>query len=309
MSENTPIPQPEPEIPQLELPKHTRATLKNLGRITGATLAMGGLSTGFIDLQQTNASPAPIIRGAESLNIPQPEKLYEIAVYAKDQPTALPDQEDPNPSQHPSGKDRNTENGNSYPQGKSGSNPDGDGVDKPIPGKMGEKPQTQGQGDYDGNNGCGNDNDFADDNNGNCGGKEKTPTVIVKPTHTATPTNTPTPTETATKPPTETPTRTSTPTHTPTGTVTVTETPTNTPTEKPPTILPPPVTEFPPTETATPEVTPTTPVEVIPNTGVGPGDSGGGSGSPVEIFAVLAGATGAAGVALRQRNRGSYSKS
>jgi len=297
MSENTPIPQPEPEIPQPELPKHTHTTLKNIGRITGATLAMGGLSTGFIDLQQTNASPAPIIRGAESLNIPQPEKLYEIAVYAKDQPTALPDQQDLTPSQHPSGKDRNTENGNSYPQGKSGSNPDGDGVDKPIPGKMGEKPQTQGNGDYDGNNGCGNDNDFADDNNGNCGGKEKTPTVIA--------TNTPTATEIPTKTPTNTPTAIA----TVTATATETPTPSKTPTEKPPIILPPPATEFPPTKTATPEVTPTTPVEVIPNTGVGPEDRGGGSGSPVEIFAVLAGATGAAGVALRQRNRGFYSKS
>lgn len=93
-------------------------------------------------------------------------------------PTPLPDVIDTDPSQHPSGKDRNNEPGNSYPQGKSGSNPDGGDSDKP------------GKKDGDGNNGCGNDNDFSDDNNGNCGGKGKNPppeTVTPGPTVTVTP--------------------------------------------------------------------------------------------------------------------------
>ncbi len=68
---------------------------------------------------------------------------------------------------HPSGNDRYVENGGSGTQGKAASDPDGMynyGVD-----------QEGGDGglyliDQDGNNGCGNDQDFEDDNNGRCGG-------------------------------------------------------------------------------------------------------------------------------------------
>jgi hypothetical protein len=71
------------------------------------------------------------------------------------------------PSLHPSGNDRTVEPGGSGTQGKAQSDPDGAynyGVD-----------QAGGDGglytgDQDGNNGCGNDQDFEDDNNGNCGG-------------------------------------------------------------------------------------------------------------------------------------------
>lgn len=107
--------------------------------------------------------------------------------------TPLPDVIDTSPSQHPSGKDRNNEPGNSYPQGKSGSNPDGNGVDKPYP-AGGKLPQTQGEADFDGNNGCGNDNNFSDDNNGNCGGKGKPPpeTATPGPTVTVVPDTSPT---------------------------------------------------------------------------------------------------------------------
>lgn len=66
---------------------------------------------------------------------------------------------------HPSGKDRTGTSGGSGTQGKSTSDPDGmsnGGADKPG-----------GDGgfdaDKDGNNGCGNDDDFEDDNNGWCG--------------------------------------------------------------------------------------------------------------------------------------------
>lgn len=76
----------------------------------------------------------------------------------------------PNPSQHPSGKDRYDEPGGSGNQGKSQSDPDGmenGGADKPG-GSGGEDPYDQ-----DGNNGCGNDQDFEDDNNGWCGRNPK----------------------------------------------------------------------------------------------------------------------------------------
>ena len=71
------------------------------------------------------------------------------------------------PSQHPSGNDRTNEPGGSGSQGNAASDPDGDfnyGVDQP--GGAG----GIDTGDQDGNNGCGNDQDFEDDNRGNCGG-------------------------------------------------------------------------------------------------------------------------------------------
>lgn len=81
-------------------------------------------------------------------------------------------------SLHPSGNDRSVEPGGSGNQGKAESDPDGmsnGGVDKPG-GQGGVY-----TGDQDGNNGCGNDNDFEDDNNGNCGGpaheRGRTPTA------------------------------------------------------------------------------------------------------------------------------------
>jgi hypothetical protein len=76
-------------------------------------------------------------------------------------------QQEMGPSLHPSGKDRTVEPGGSGTQGRSPSDPDGDfnyGPDKP-----GERGGIY-TGDQDGNNGCGNDQDFEDDNRGNCGG-------------------------------------------------------------------------------------------------------------------------------------------
>jgi hypothetical protein len=68
---------------------------------------------------------------------------------------------------HPSGKDRSVEHGQSGDQGKSPSDPDREengGPDKP-----GEAGGLDVE-DQDRNNGCGNDDDFEDDNNGNCFG-------------------------------------------------------------------------------------------------------------------------------------------
>lgn len=87
---------------------------------------------------------------------------------------------------HPGRTERQVEHGGSGTQGKSESNPDGEGVDKPYAAD-GQAAETQ-QGDYgpdavnaddfDGNNGCGNDTDFSDDNNGNCGGLKEDDVVV-----------------------------------------------------------------------------------------------------------------------------------
>src|SRR6266576_15783 len=58
--------------------------------------------------------------------------------------------------------------GNGETQGHSMSNPDGGGVDKPYAADA-QPAMSQGTSDFDGNNGCGNDDDRADDNNGWCG--------------------------------------------------------------------------------------------------------------------------------------------
>jgi hypothetical protein len=72
---------------------------------------------------------------------------------------------DQSDNKHPSGKDRQADS--TSPQGRSESDPDGDsngGTDKP--GAV--KPASGDAADRDGNNGCGNDDDFEDDNNGKC---------------------------------------------------------------------------------------------------------------------------------------------
>ena len=98
-------------------------------------------------------------------------------------------------SRHPSGNDRCVENGKSGTQtsgtiqGKSTSDPDqnGKGPERNAVGtRTPDKPGGQGgviRSDQDGNNGCGNDQDFEDDNEGWCGGKPKQ----VQPAPTPTP--------------------------------------------------------------------------------------------------------------------------
>ncbi len=77
-------------------------------------------------------------------------------------------------------------------QGKSGSTPDQDriGADHGIDNNDKVGPGT------DGNNGCGNDPDREDDNNGWCGNKPKPPKPTVTPTATETPEVTPSTTTT-----------------------------------------------------------------------------------------------------------------
>ena len=73
---------------------------------------------------------------------------------------------------HPSGKDRSVEHGGSGNQGKSAADPDDDGRGPDRTNGGGDRPGGPGGrdlADQDGNNGCGNDDDFEDDNEGWCG--------------------------------------------------------------------------------------------------------------------------------------------
>jgi hypothetical protein len=73
---------------------------------------------------------------------------------------------------HPSGRDRSVEHGNSGNQGNAQSDPDDDGRGPDRSNGGADKPNGPGgvdRADQDGNNGCGNDDDFEDDNEGWCG--------------------------------------------------------------------------------------------------------------------------------------------
>jgi hypothetical protein len=80
------------------------------------------------------------------------------------------------PSLHPSGRDRHCEPGGSGTQGKARSEPDADGRG-PDRNDRGTDEPGHGGGlypeDQDGNNGCGNDHDFEDDNEGWCLGPDR----------------------------------------------------------------------------------------------------------------------------------------
>ena len=85
---------------------------------------------------------------------------------------------------HPSGNDRSVEPGGSGNQGNSTSEPDQDGHGPERDNGGLDKPGGPGgadTSDQDGNNGCGNDDDFEDDNEGLCGSKRpvKTPPPVV----------------------------------------------------------------------------------------------------------------------------------
>jgi hypothetical protein len=114
---------------------------------------------------------SPAMAGPEGKENSKPEKVETSSEGAGNGETDA----------HPGRNERQLEKGGSGTQGKSQSNPDGGGVDKPYPADG--QPAGSQQGDYgpdevnaddfDGNNGCGNDTDFSDDNNGNCGGLKK----------------------------------------------------------------------------------------------------------------------------------------
>ena len=79
-------------------------------------------------------------------------------------------------NRHPSGKDKSVEAGGSGNQGNSTSDPDDDGRGPDRSNGGADKPDGPGGvdlADQDGNNGCGNDDDFEDDNEGWCGANPK----------------------------------------------------------------------------------------------------------------------------------------
>jgi hypothetical protein len=80
------------------------------------------------------------------------------------------------PSLHPSGRDKHCEKGRSGTQGRSPSEPDADGRGPDRNDRGTDKPGHDGglyPQDQDGNNGCGNDHDFEDDNEGWCLGPDR----------------------------------------------------------------------------------------------------------------------------------------
>lgn len=86
------------------------------------------------------------------------------------------DKPDSGDNAHPSGKDRSVEKGRSLTQGKAESDPNNNGKGPERNHGKSDKPGSTGgvdKADQDGNNGCGNDDDFEDDNEGWCGHKPK----------------------------------------------------------------------------------------------------------------------------------------
>jgi hypothetical protein len=96
-------------------------------------------------------------------------------------------------NRHPSGKDKHVEAGGSGNQGNAASEPDANGHGPER--DAGGRDQPGGPGgldvlDQDGNNGCGNDDDFEDDNEGLCLGNvhapgqqvEEAPEIVTSPT-------------------------------------------------------------------------------------------------------------------------------
>jgi hypothetical protein len=116
-----------------------------------------------------------------------------VVAYAHNEAQNCPD--DANDNRHPSGKDRSCESGSSEDGSTGGSAQDHEGdSDTSIQGNSDSDPDDDGRGpdrsnggsdkpnggvggldhaDQDSNNGCGNDDDFEDDNEGWCGGKPK----------------------------------------------------------------------------------------------------------------------------------------
>lgn len=85
-------------------------------------------------------------------------------------------------NRHPSGRDKSVESGGSGNQGKTKSDPDDDGrgPDRSNGGRdVPDGPGGADLADQDGNNGCGNDDDFEDDNEGWCGKPKKSEATVV----------------------------------------------------------------------------------------------------------------------------------
>jgi hypothetical protein len=145
--------------------QHSRRSLSLL--LVGAMVAFFS----FAALPGAHAGPND--KGADHANAQATSQQQDQAEH-DDQARPQEKTADTNLNDHPSGKDRTVEAGGSGTQGKSTSDPDlmtNGGADKPgMDGGFDE--------DKDGNNGCGNDDDFEDDNNGWCRGKPRVAAVV-----------------------------------------------------------------------------------------------------------------------------------
>ncbi len=142
-----------------------RRRITRLGGAVGVVLLVGSLSVSVAfakagGLKNAKPDPAPLVTEDDDDN-------------DGGTPNNVVDDGD---NRHPSGKDRSVEHGGSGNQGNSASDPDDDGNGPDRSNGGADKPGGPGGvdlADQDGNNGCGNDDDFEDDNEGNCGGKPR----------------------------------------------------------------------------------------------------------------------------------------
>jgi hypothetical protein len=161
--------------------QHTRPLAKGAALTVGAmALVTGPLASGTWAAEKETDRPDRTERAEQA---ERSERDDETSVVTEDDDTN--DGDTPNnvvdeENDHPSGKDRSVEFGGSGNQGAAAHDPDddGNGPDR----SNGGLDQPDGDGgedlaDQDGNNGCGNDDDFEDDNEGLCGKPEAPPAV------------------------------------------------------------------------------------------------------------------------------------
>jgi hypothetical protein len=135
-------------------------------RIRTFTYATAALAISVVPATAAFAAPGG---GNGQQGSQRTETTYTVEQWECDE---TPDQ----PSLHPSGRDRHCEPGRSGTQGKARSEPDADGRGPDRNDQGTEKPGEDGglyPQDQDGNNGCGNDHDFEDDNEGWCLGPDR----------------------------------------------------------------------------------------------------------------------------------------
>ena len=161
--------------------QHTRPLAKGAALTVGAmALVTGPLASGTWAAEKEPARPDRTERAERA---ERAERDDDTSVVTEDDdtndgntPNNVVDEE----NDHPSGKDRSVEFGGSGNQGAAAHDPDddGNGPDR----SNGGLDQPDGDGgedlaDQDGNNGCGNDDDFEDDNEGLCGKPAEPPAV------------------------------------------------------------------------------------------------------------------------------------
>jgi hypothetical protein len=136
-------------------------------RIRTFTYATAALAITLVPA--TAASAAPGNGNGQHGGQRTSETTYTVEQWECDD---TPDQ----PSLHPSGRDRHCEPGGSGTQGRARSEPDADGRGPDRNDRGTDEPGHDGglyPQDQDGNNGCGNDHDFEDDNEGWCLGPDR----------------------------------------------------------------------------------------------------------------------------------------